>query len=415
MQEPTPSSSAPRTLIIILIAVTSLSQFFRSVVGPIGPEIASDLGLTSQQLAFANTTFFGALLALQIPVGIAFDRYGPVRVTATLTGVAALGSAICGFSDRFEIFLLGRLLIGAGMAAAFMSVIVVLSDRLPSRALAYAMAQVFALSNIGTLVASKPAAYLTEAAGWRFVHLVAAFVALIITVIALYIARGEKNQGKTEPFVTLFSGIWRAIKLPGLPAVAPLLAITYPALITMLGLWAGAFLSDVHQLSLENRGNAQLAMVIAQITGIYTFGFLDRWSNRRRLLASIGGFCGGFSLCGIVIFGNSAPLSIGFLVLFCFFASYNVLLLSHARSLVPDELAGRGITTINLIPGVGSSLLPIITGLVITLTAQIGFSAANQYNSVFLLLAVLFVGAAALFLRPAVSSPAAPNPKKPKL
>jgi hypothetical protein len=60
----------------MLAATAVLSQFFRSSNSVIGPELIRDLSLSSEALGFANGCFFAALLLVQIPVGIAFDRIG---------------------------------------------------------------------------------------------------------------------------------------------------------------------------------------------------------------------------------------------------------------------------------------------------------------------------------------------------
>ena len=72
-----------------LVAITGLSQFYRSCLGVIAPELTRDLGLTPEDLGQANGAFFLAMGLMQVPVGLLFDRYGPRRTVTTLT---ALGS-----------------------------------------------------------------------------------------------------------------------------------------------------------------------------------------------------------------------------------------------------------------------------------------------------------------------------------
>jgi hypothetical protein len=47
------------------------------------------------------------------------------------------------------------------------------------------------------------------------------------------------------------------------------------------------------------------------------------------------------------------------------FSSYPVLLVTEARMLFPDHLVGRGASTVNMAQVLGSSLLPLLVGLVI--------------------------------------------------
>ena len=60
-----------------------------------------------------------------------------------------------------------------------------------------------------------------------------------------------------------------------------------------------------------------------------------------------------------------AWLAVVLLVLFCLVTAYGVVIVAHGRSLFPDELAGRGVTTVNLAQVVGCAGLPILTGAII--------------------------------------------------
>ena len=79
-------------LLSLLIAVTCLSQFYRVSNSVIAPELTHDLDLSARQLGWAGSAFFFALFAVQIPVGMWFDRFGARRTVAALSLLAMLGS-----------------------------------------------------------------------------------------------------------------------------------------------------------------------------------------------------------------------------------------------------------------------------------------------------------------------------------
>ncbi|MBM3643658.1 MAG: MFS transporter [Alphaproteobacteria bacterium] len=61
---------ARATLLLMLIAVTFLSQFYRVSNSVIAPELSRDLSLDAAELGWAGSAFFWALFAAQIPVGM---------------------------------------------------------------------------------------------------------------------------------------------------------------------------------------------------------------------------------------------------------------------------------------------------------------------------------------------------------
>src|SRR5260370_7181468 len=75
-------------LMLLLVAVACLSQFYRVSNNVIAPELTRDLGLSARQLGWAGSAFFFALFAVQIPVGMWFDRYGARRTVAALSILA---------------------------------------------------------------------------------------------------------------------------------------------------------------------------------------------------------------------------------------------------------------------------------------------------------------------------------------
>ena len=58
------------------------------------------------------------------------------------------------------------------------------------------------------------------------------------------------------------------------------------------------------------------------------------------------------------------------LIALCAVTTYGVVIVAHGRSLFPDHLAGRGVTTVNLAQVFGTTALPILTGWVIGEIAQ---------------------------------------------
>jgi MFS family permease len=112
-----PPARAAAILIVMLSATTVLSQFFRSSITVLAPELIVELKLTSEALGMSNAIFFFALMAAQVPVGILFDRIG-VRYTVgslAMLGVAgALWHAVV--RDGSEL-IAARFLLGLGFGA----------------------------------------------------------------------------------------------------------------------------------------------------------------------------------------------------------------------------------------------------------------------------------------------------------
>src|SRR5260370_39549442 len=103
-------------LLALLIAVTCLSQFYRVSNSVIAPELTRDLHLTSAELGWAGSAFFFALFAVQLPVGLWFDRFGARRTVAPVSLLAAVGSVWTAHAAGAGWLRAGRVLVGNGRA-----------------------------------------------------------------------------------------------------------------------------------------------------------------------------------------------------------------------------------------------------------------------------------------------------------
>ena len=80
-------------LIAGLVTIAIVSQFLRSSLGVIAPDLIRDLSLSPQALGLAGGMFFLALGVAQVPVGMSFDRIGP-RLTVAWVSVFALAGTV---------------------------------------------------------------------------------------------------------------------------------------------------------------------------------------------------------------------------------------------------------------------------------------------------------------------------------
>ena len=358
-------------LLLALTLLTGLSQFHRSALGVIAPELSADLALSPAMLGAANGMFFAAILVMQLPVGIALDRLGPRLVVAGLSVIAVLGLVLQGLATDGTTLLVARALIGIGCAASFMSAVVLCARWYAGGDMTLALSRIFALSQIGILLAGAPLAWLAGWLGWRDAFLISALLTGLAALAWWRLVQNDpphkpaparKPESLREALRGQFS-IWR---LPGLSRVLALHLVAYAAAATVIGLWAGPYLADVHGLDAKARGRALAAMGLAMPIGLLLVGPLEKHFFPRAALVTAGAALSALMLIGLALWPTPPlPVALGLLVGLIFFSSYPVLLVTEARGLFPDHLVGRGATTVNMAQLVGSALLPLLVGMVI--------------------------------------------------
>lgn len=363
-----PPVRAALVLLAMLSATTILSQFYRSSTAVIAPELIRDLSLTPEQLGLANASFFLALMAVQIPVGILFDRIGARVTVAILAMVSVVGAALHFVAEDGRGLTLARLLVGLGHGGSFMATIFLISRWWPRERWSTSMSWVFAISMLGVMLAGTPLALASEAIGWRRSFLVMAVVSGLVGLLFFLAVRDDPpgrnvRSRPAEGALTALSGFIAVLRLPGLLKIMALQAAAYAVMASIMGLWSGPYLHDVHGLDAVARGNVLIAMALAQTCGTLLYGPLDRLLNTRKRIA-VAGALGTIALLAALAASPRPPtwLAIGLLIALCTVSAYGVVVVTHARSLYPEHLAGRGATTANIAQLFGCAAVPFATG-----------------------------------------------------
>lgn len=365
------AARSSRMLVVMLVAMTAFSQFFRTSVGTIAPELHADIGLDARLLGLANGSFFIAFLVLQLPLGMLFDRYGVRRCVVSLTWLAVLGSLWGAAASGPWSFIVSRVLVGVGSAGYFMGALVVAGAWFRERRFVSVLSWVYALSNLGTLAATAPLSSATQAVGWRV-----AFVGVAVLTTGLGIALwcwlrdfpadAPPRPAPPDTFAGMLGG-WREVwRTPGLPPILAMAAIAYASVSTMLGTWASPYLSDVFGAGPVARGELLLIFACAQVLG--TLGWGQLAAHRVGTTWVIVRCCVAATIILALLAawpGPSLGLAATMLGAFCLLAAFGSLVMMEGRRLFPEHIAGRGITTLNSAQVGGAALLPIVTGAVI--------------------------------------------------
>lgn len=391
-------------IVALLVLLTLVSQFFRVAYGAIAPDLLRDLGLSASALSLAGGAFFLGLGIAQVPVGMAFDRFGVRKTVAVLTFAAVIGAVGNALARDATELVLARLVIGIGCGGSFMGAVFLCARWSPPDRYALVLSWVFSLSNVGTLFAGTPLAALTQAIGWRGSFLVIAAVAGIVGLVFFLLVQDNPPDAPAPPAQAetlgeVVAGFGNVLKARGLAHIFAIHTVAYASVVTLLGLWTPPYLEHVHGFDAIARGNVILAMAIGQIVGITAYGPMDRLFGSRKWVAIAGALGAAALLVGLAQVPPGASwAAMAFMVTFCVIGAYSVVVVAHGRSLFPPALLGRGVTTVNLAQVGGCFLLPYLSGLLVQAIAPGGAPYPwLAYQAVFGFLAVCLVAGAAVF------------------
>jgi len=253
--------TAPRAWLIwsigifsYLVAVTQRTSF-----GVVGLEATARFHASASAISFFTVLQLLVYAALQIPVGVLVDRFGSRAMIAGGALLMGLGQLQLAFADSVPAGVLGRVLVGAGDAMTFISVIRLIP-------LWFAPARVPLLTQLtgmsgqlGQLLSVVPFAFILHTAGWTPAFLaLAGFsgVAVVLVVLMLQdMPPGTPGQEAAKGLRATGVSLTRAWRQPGtrlgmwshftIQFSGTVFAMTwgYPFLISAQGLSAGTVAS----------------------------------------------------------------------------------------------------------------------------------------------------------------------------
>lgn len=397
-------------VMVIMGVFLLLVQINRTGGAVLATALADIHGLAPATIGLVTGAMFLASAAVQLPVGLMLDRFGPRRMITSLGFLAVAGMILFAVSDDAAGLTVARLLIGVGHGASITGVYLLVVAWAPPERVASLAASVIALAGgFGGLLSTAPLAMSLQRFGFTQTFLaLAAVSALIIVMIWLFVRDRPLGVTNTRPRESLGEALRGLLEVIGNRDLRPIfiMALCFSApFATIGGLWAGPYLRDIHGFGPASAGTVILVMVLCLNVGTFAYGPLDRvFSSRKRIV--LGGVA--IMTAALLLLASipGLPLSaaIGLFAIFSLASPIFVTLAAHCRSFVPEHRAGRAIAIVNLV-GVGFIfLLQGVSGGIINALAPNDAPSEFEYRLVFGLVAATLVvtgGIYALFAREA--------------
>ncbi len=401
-------TEAAALFITALIAIYGVSQFLRSSVGVIATDLARELGLSATEIGLLSSAFFFSFAAAQIPVGIAIDRYGPKRTMVATAALAIAGTVLFAAAPSPGALILARILMGLGCSTFFMAPLAIYARRFAPDRFAMLTSLQMGFANLGTLAATAPLAAAAATIGWRASFLgIAALTAVFLTLVVAIVPRDLASGQPRESWADALRGVARAVRVRSFWPVFFAHLTAYSSFATVVGLWAGPWLSDVYGVDLGLRGTLVLVGAAAQIAGLFAWGPTDRWFRSYRKPVLIGGGATVLLLGAAALAPFGLVAAVVWLGVFGFATAFTPILTAHGKALFPPELTGRGITLMNIGAIGGTFLSQSVTGVLVDFVGSVpgGGYPQTAYQAVFGALAVWLLLSLVVYARAADPHP----------
>jgi sugar phosphate permease len=340
-------------------------MFYRSAIAVLTPDLMRDVPMDIGALGLVSAAFFYTYALFQIPGGLLLDRFSPAKVMAAFYFSALAGVILFSIAASPGVMVIGRLLMGAGMACGFIGALKIISLQFSPDRFATLSGIVVSVGNMGIVVATTPLVLWARGLGWRTTFLFVGFFHLVMTLTFVFTSRDGQASGRRAPAAT---GADWASQLRGLRLVLGdrqvwLISwsafIRYGILAAVQGLWAGPYLMGVMGYSPVTAGNLLFLLTLGVVIGNPASGFLsDRVLRKRKgiMVTALAGLS--VTLTALAFVPAGAPLWL-VAVLFSVFgllAGTGSLPYAHLKELTPPECSATALTVLNFFAIVGAGV-----------------------------------------------------------
>jgi len=367
----------------LIFGILSLSYvlvyFHRLAPAVVAEDMMEDLSAGGVLLGLLGSAYFYSYAFMQLPAGILSDSWGPRRTITLFFTVAFAGSVVLGYAPGVTVAIMGRTMVGLGVAMLFVPTMKVLAEWFTAKEFAGMTGILMAMGGVGSIAATSPLALMSRAVGWRlsFVMVGAGTAVLAAAVWSLVRDRpadfgwpspaGARGDGGER--ISIGEGVRRVVSNPWFWPLAVWFFFEIAIFFSFGGLWGGPYLLQVYGMSKAQAGNVLMMLAIGLIVGSPMHGILsNRVFRARKPPLVISSFITLLVTMIFALYTDVLPVAALHLLCFCmgvFTSAIVVIGFTATKELFPVRIAGTSTGLVNLFPFLGGALAQPALGYIL--------------------------------------------------
>ena len=353
-----------------------LAFFHRMAPAAIAGDLQQSFQASGAALGALAAAYFYTYTVMQIPIGVMADTLGVRKIVAIGALVAGLGSLLFGLADTLAAASMGRVLVGLGVSAMFISLMKLNSVWFHDRHFGTVGGMSILLGNLGSVLAAAPLVWAVTHTSWRNVFVAVGLFSLLLGVLVWFLVHSHPGEAGLPTMRELegkeshprhhghwYDGLLKVMKNRATwPGFWPNLGIG-GSLFAFAGLWAIPYLRDVHGMSRAVAANHTTLLLFSFAVGAMLSGMLsDRLGKRMPVI--LGGIAL-YVLCWLpIVFAWHLPpgLSYPLFAMMGLSASGFTLTWASVKEVNPPALSGMATSVINTGSFLGAAVLQPLVG-----------------------------------------------------
>ena len=285
-------------------------------------DLAASFEVNAFELGTLSAFYYASYATLQIPLGILADYLGPRRLILISAGTGIIGLALFATADTLLVAKIGRFLIGAGSACAFICCLKLASVWFPPEYFTRVIGFTMIFGAIGATTGGAPLSVMKEFLDWRTTLLVVAAIGSLYTILVFTLVKdtppGEPTfrEKRVDRHTSLLQNLWIVAKDKQSWLIVLYATLTYTPMTIFGDLWGVSFLRSAFDIDKTTASSSVSMIYVGLAIGAPLFSFFASYYRPRKHLLMITSSVAAFCLASLVLFTSSLPFTLTY-VLFC--------------------------------------------------------------------------------------------------
>ncbi|WP_032112803.1 MFS transporter [Candidatus Paracaedibacter symbiosus] len=366
----------PRGWLVVICGALFYCYQFILRVSPnvMHDELVKDLMMDASMFGTMIAFYSWSYAAVQLPLGIALDRFGTGKLITLATFICALSCFVFASTKSFYVASFAQLLMGLGSACGFLGAVKLGTIWFPPGHVARVIAVILVFGTLGAALGGSPLSALTDAIGWQTTMHLLGIMGLVIGG-ALYMVIGRhKDPIVYEPSTSILAGLKEVLSNPQAWLISTYGMLMYVP-ITLMGVaWGVPYILSVYDISEQTAATVITTMFVGAAVGSPLFSLYSDKIKKRSQPMMIGAILA-LTVNAIIILAPNVPLFAMYLLFFIAGFAYTAKSLSFASicEIMPKTSSGVAVGFINTITMANGAVFHPLIGKMLDYNANDGF------------------------------------------
>lgn len=360
-----------------------------------------DFDVTSTSLGVLVSLYYLSYVSLQIPCGIIVDKLGPRKVVSFSALLCVIGCIIFANSTHLIYAQLGRFLMGAGSACAYLSTMKLTVEWMPKEKFALIASLTMFMGTIGGICGASPFAILVSNFGWRGSTIIAAIVGFFVMLLCYTVIRDKPDVSiDHEPFqessTHFLDDLKNILKNKQNWLIGVYGCMMYLPLSVFAELWGVPYIMELYKVPADYASIASVLVLVGMGIGSILSSYISDYLKSYKKVMFFSGV--GTVICFSLVFYVNLPIQVIFPLMFVggLISGGQILYFAAAKEINPHKISGTVVGFVNCCVMASGLLFTPLLGKLLDVTWRGSFNIDNtrhyDITSYRLSFSVLIVG-----------------------